>query len=205
MNFLRRFPHKLYTVQISATCFTLILILISIPQHQQDIMELKQQMGQILMTSNYSGTFSLKIFDFENRLTSAESFGNFGNEIAGEPFFSSYYGYKMRLLIKLDQGGSGFPGYMGVYIILMRSEHDGMLSWPFKKSCVFSVIDQEDDEQCRMDHGVALDPKGQIGFRRPQQDENTGLGCKQFISHSKLRTRRYIKDNTVYIQVQIQQ
>ena len=58
----------------------------------------------------------------------------------------------MRLLIKLDKGGSGFPGHMGVYVILMKSDHDGMLAWPFKKSCVSSVFDQEDDEHCRL-HG----------------------------------------------------
>ena len=109
------------------------------------------------------------------------------------------------LFISLDQGRKGFTGYMGVYIILMRSDHDGMLPWPFKERLVFSVIDQQDDEQCRMDHVEVLDPEGQIEFQRPQQDQNEGFGYSTFISHSKLRTCKYIKDNTVYIQVQVQQ
>ena len=47
--------------------------------------------------------------------------------------------------------------------------------------------------------------KGQVQYQRPQQDQTWDLGYRQkFISHSKLRTRKYIKDNTVYIQVQIQ-
>ena len=109
-------------------------------------------------------------------------------------------------MIYLDQERrSGFTGYMGVYIVLMRSDHDGMLPWPFKETLVFSVIDQQDDEQCRMDDVTVLAPEGQVQFQRPQQDENKGLGYNEFISHSKLRTRKYIKDNTVYIQVQIQQ
>ena len=87
----------------------------------------------------------------------------------------------------------------------MKSDHDGMLSWPFKKRLVFSVIDQQDDKQCRIDHIEVLNPEGEVPFQRPQQDENEGLGYQKLISHSKLRTRRYIKDNTVYIQVQLQQ
>ena len=108
-------------------------------------------------------------------------------------------------MIYLYEGISGFTGYMGVYIILMRSDHDGMLSWPFKERLAFSVIDQQDDKQCRMDNVIVLNPEGQVQFQRPQQDQNEGLGYKKFISHSKLRTRKYIKDNTVYIQVQVQQ
>ena len=153
--------------------------------------------------SNCSGTFTQKISNFENKLASAKS--SFTENIQSEPFFSSYYGYKMRLSIHLDQGSSGFTGYMGVYIILMRSDHDGMLSWPFKEKFVFSVIDQEDDKQCRIDHVTVLDPEGHVQFQRPQQDQNEGFSCPTFISHSKLRTRKYIKDNTVYVQVQIQQ
>ena len=147
--------------------------------------------------SNCSGTFTQKISNFENKLASE-------NIIQSEPFFSSYYGYKMRLSIHLDEGSSGFTGYMGVYIILMRSDHDGMLPWPFKETLAFSVIDQQDDKQCRIDHVKVLAPEGQVQFQRPQEDQNEGLGYLNFISHSKLRTRKYIKDNTVYIQVQVQ-
>ena len=111
----------------------------------------------------------------------------------------------MRLLISLDLGRIGFTGYMGVYIMLMRSDHDGMLPWPFKETLAFSVIDQQDDKQCRIDDVKVLDPEGEVQFQRPQQDQNEGFGYNKFISHSKLRTRKYIKDNTMYIQVQVQQ
>ena len=150
-------------------------------------------------------SFTQKISNFENKLASAKSSCT-ENIIQSEPFFSSSYGYKMRLMIYLDQERrSGFTGYMGVYVVLMRSDHDGMLPWPFKEKFVFSVIDQEDDKQCRIDHVTVLDPEGHVQFQRPQQDQNGGFGHQNFISHSKLRTRKYIKDNTVYVQVQIQQ
>ena len=148
-------------------------------------------------------SFTQKISNFENKLASAKSSFT-ENIIPSEPFFSSYYGYKIMLFISLDQGRKGFTGYMGVNIILMRSDHGGILPWPFKERLVFSVIDQEDDEQCRMDHVEVLDLEGRVEFQRPQQDQNEGFSCPTFISHSKLRTRKYIKDNTVYIQVQVQ-
>ena len=120
-------------------------------------------------------SFTQKISDFENKLASAKS--SFTESIIqSEPFFSSSYGYKMRLMIYLYEGISGFTGYMGVYIILMRSDHDGMLSWPFKERLAFSVIDQQDDKQCRMDNVIVLNPEGRVQFQRPQHDQNYGLG-----------------------------
>ena len=153
--------------------------------------------------SNCSGTFTLKIFDFENKLWQAKSH-HIGNEITGEPFFTSCNGYKMRLYSYLDERERGFTGYMGVYVALMRSDHDEILQWPFNMSCTFIVIDQQDEGYCREDHVMSLIPEGEDSFKRPKQDENESWGFDNFISHSKLRTRKYIKDNAVCIQVQIE-
>ena len=157
-----------------------------------------------MLRSNCSGTYTMKILDIENRLWQAKDHG-FENEIFGEPFFSSCYGYKMRLSIHLDEKEHGFTGYMGAYLYLMRSDHDEILSWHFNKSCTFSVIDQQNGLD-RKDIVRTFLPEGQHVFERPQQDENGGFGFKALISHLNLRSRNYyIKDNVVYIKLQIEQ
>ena len=155
--------------------------------------------------SNCSGTFTLKIFDFENKLRQAKSRRHIGNEIAGKPFFTSCNGYKMRLYIHLDEGEKGSAGYMGAFLALMRGDHDEILQWPFNKKYMFIVIDQQDEGYCREDHVMEVVPEeGEIFFDRPQQSENEGCGSDQFILHSKLRTRKYIKDNAVCVKVLIE-
>ena len=51
---------------------------------------------------------------------------------------------------------------------------------------------------------MTLVPEGENGFKRLGGEETSGLGYRNFISHSKLRTRRYIKDNAVYIILQVE-
>ena len=40
-------------------------------------------------------------------------------------------------------------------------------------------------------------------FARPKTEENKGWGLLNFISHLKLHSRRYIVDNTLFLQVEI--
>ena len=165
-----------------------------------------QTINQIQVMSNCSGTCTLKIFDFENRLQQAKSYQHIGNEITGKPFFTSCNGYKMRIFVHLDEGEQlGLAGYMGVYIALMRSDHDETLQWPFNKRCTFSVIDQQDEGFYRENHVRTL-TTGELHdcFNRPRQNENVGRGPNKFILHSKLRTRKYIKDDAVFVNVQIE-
>ena len=48
---------------------------------------------------------------------------------------------------------------------------------------------------------MELVPNGQEEFGRPKQRQNRGLGYKQFVKHSTMRTRQYISDNTVCIKI----
>ena len=45
-----------------------------------------------------------------------------------------------------------------------------------------------------------IDPKK---FGRPVNDENNTLDYRQFVSHEVLQERRYIVDDTIFIQVRI--
>ena len=169
-------------------------------------MEPKQQINQILVMSNCSGTCTLKIFDFETKLRQAKSYQPIGNEIVGEPFFTSCNGYKMKIFVHLVEGEQlWLAGYMGVYIALMRSDHDETLQWPFNKRCTFSVIDQQDEGFPRENHVMTLTTEELHDcFNRPRQNENAGYGPNKFILHSKLRTRKYIKDDAVFVNVLIE-
>ena len=65
-----------------------------------------------------------KIPNFTRKLAQAKSNSSLGG-LESEPFFSSH-GYKMKLEINLNEAPRGCAGYMGIYLCLMKSDHDGV-------------------------------------------------------------------------------
>ena len=146
--------------------------------------------------------YTLKISNFTRKLAQAKSDDD-GGGIDSEPFFTSH-GYKMKLSVNLNEAPCGFAGYMGVYLGLMKSDRDGTLPWPFTKRCTFVLVDQQDDLSQRQNIEAVLTPRGQEEFKRPRQRENVSMGKPQFVKHSTLRTRQYIRDHAVYIKIMVE-
>ena len=85
----------------------------------------------------------------------------------------------------------------------MKGEHDAILPWPFKKRVKFTVIDQQENPDKQENVTEKLTPTNVLAFARPVTEQNAGRGFGQFISHEKLNSRRYIVDDTLFLQVQI--
>ena len=143
--------------------------------------------------------YTLKIVNFTRKLAQAKSNNDCGR-IESEPFFTSH-GYKMKLWVYLNEAPSGYAGYMGVFIILMKSDRDADLPWPFTKRLTFILVDQQDDLSQRQNIEKGFVPEGQDEFKRPRQRENKGYGYQNFVKHSTLRTRQYMRDDAVYMKI----
>ena len=120
--------------------------------------------------------------------------------IFGDPFYTSPLGYKLRMEVELNVIPQEYLRHLAVSIRVMKSEHDAILSWPLKKKYTFTLIDQQDNEEERNNIVQEVTSKEQ---NRPKDLENEGIGC--IISHETLLTRKYIKDDTVFITVSIEQ
>ena len=147
--------------------------------------------------------YTWKISNFTRKLLSARASGDFG-AIKSEPFFSSH-GYKMMISVNLNEELSGFSGFMGVYIHLLRGDQDGFLPWPFAKCYTFILVDKHDVLSLRQNIEFEITPEGQREFTRPsrREPENEGWGETEFVKHSTLHTRQYIRDDAVLIEVVI--
>ena len=152
-----------------------------------------------LLQQEPEADYTWKISNFTRKLARAKSDNDYGR-IESEPFFSSH-GYKIKLLVHLNEGPSGCAGYMGIYVVLMKSDRDGTLDWPFTKRFTFILVDQQDDLSRRQNIKRGIVPRGEEMFKRPRQRENKGGGSPQFVKHSTLRTLQYIRDHTVYIKI----
>ena len=154
---------------------------------------------QLLPRPEPEADYTWKIANFTKKLAQAKSDNDFGR-IESEPFFSSH-GYKIKLVVNLNEAPIGYAGYMGVYIVLMKTDRDGTLAWPFTKRFTFVLVDQQHDLSQRQNIEHAVVPHGEETFKRPRQRENIGWGRQTFVKHSNLRTRQYIRDHMVYIKI----
>ena len=147
------------------------------------------------------GPFTWKIGSFRELLRKAKSGEQ--TDLYSSPFYR--YGYKFKLLISPNGQGDGKDTHLSIFIIIMKGEYDATLTWPFNKNVTFTLIDQQEDANARESivETLSANERSRKYFSRPMEDENSGWGYPTFASQEILQKRRYIVDDTIFIQVQI--
>lgn len=113
-------------------------------------------------------------------------------------------GYKLK--VKVDANKLGAAGvFMWVFIVVMRGEYDAILTWPFEKKVRLTVIDQKKDlikRQNIVSHLIegASNPEA---YGRPVREENEPAMFPEMLTPGRLNSRRYIVDDTLFLQVEI--
>jgi len=128
-------------------------------------------------------------------------------DVESEPFFSGVNGYKLKVLMEPsgDLSRSGKNGYVSLFLVIMKGKYDAILPWPFRRTVTFRLIDQQENPDYREDVVMKLDPSDDDSesFLRPRAEENNGYGFAKFICHDKIRRRRYIVNDTAFLEVQV--
>ena len=166
--------------------------------------QLKEKMnkGQVnvvveekVMQMKKTNSFLWEIQNFSEVLRQTKELGDF---LQSDPFYTESCGYKMQLLLYPNGNGSGANTHMSVFLSLMAGEYDSLLSWPFITDVTFTLIDQQRFQRQNVDlsftHKVT---------ERPKENSCCNLGIPNFVSHEKLKTRGYLKDDTLFLRVVI--
>ena len=145
-----------------------------------------------------SSKFVWKISGFNEILQRAIS--GTESEINSQPFVTGKTGYKLSVGIEPDGNQSKRNRYLSVYLRFMKGDHDNILAWPFHYKATFTLIDQQDDPVKRQNVAQSM-----IGHEKKL---NSDASCyidiiDRFVSHKILKTRRYIVNNTLFLQVEI--
>ena len=152
---------------------------------------------QILETTSHDGTFLWKIDEFQRRFREAAE----GKTISiySPPFHTSRYGYKLCARVYLNGDGPlGKGKYVSLFTVVMRGEYDALLSWPFQQKITMKLLDQ--DQISHVTETFRPDPNS-LSFQRPCSEMNIASGCPTFCSHSLLRSRGYVRDDTIFIKI----
>ena len=136
-----------------------------------------------------------KIQGFRGFLKRAEEEGH---EIQSNPFFLGQKGYKVKL-------GLGISGsYLNIHFVIMKSENDVILPWPFSKIVTYKLIDQHKNPRACKDWTTPFDPSStdatwKKSFLRPNLEENPRWTNQ--IPLSLLSERCYLLNDTVIINI----
>ena len=127
--------------------------------------------------------------------------------IESDPFYTGRHGYKLKVILipayddDPSVGSHYIRPHIVVFIVLMEGEYDDMLPWPFRKKITFTVIDQNEDLKER--HNVTSYLSPYIYTERPRENLTPESSISYLISHETLQTRRYIVNDTLFLQVDI--
>ena len=126
-------------------------------------------------------------------------------ELVSPPFYTSRFGYKACLSVFLNGNGAGEGKYMSLYIKLLPGDYDNILDWPFSLPVSFTLYDQCADADMRASLSESFMPEpGWKHFQKPTKSvDSLGFGYPKYVSHEILKTRDYIKDDSLLIKVSV--
>ena len=145
-----------------------------------------------------------KISGFNEKMRQAETDKEI--KIDSAPFFTGAfgrYGYKFKIRLTLE-GGFGSIICLSVYFVIMKGEYDSILPWPFRRKVKYTLVDQQEDLNDRKNIVMSITPdptKDEEWNKRPVTDENNGRKFGFSLFDSTLRERRFMVDDTIFLQV----
>ncbi|TRY59652.1 hypothetical protein DNTS_027395 [Danionella cerebrum] len=154
---------------------------------------------QVLETASFNGTLIWKIREYKRR--KQEAVASKTLSLYSQPFYTSYFGYKMCARVYLNGDGMGKGTHLSLFFVVMRGEYDALLPWPFKQKVTLILMDQG---PARKHLGDAFKPDpSSSSFRRPTGEMNIASGCPLFVAQTVLENGTYIKDDTIFIKVTV--
>ncbi|CAL9686722.1 unnamed protein product [Knipowitschia caucasica] len=154
---------------------------------------------QVLETASYNGTLIWKIQDYARR--KAEAVSGKTLSLYSQPFYTSYFGYKMCVRVYLNGDGMGKGTHLSLFFVVMKGEYDALLHWPFKQKVTLMLMDQGAARKHLVD-AFKPDPNSS-SFKRPVVEMNIASGCPLFTHQSQLEAGSYIKDDTIFIKATV--
>lgn len=178
-----------------------------IERPKRDITQVKEHTQQVekleKMTENYA-PFVWKIPNFQ---TVYEKAARGEQEVVlSEPFHLFKNGYKLRMKM-MPNGGNTVDSaahkkckgrFLSLYIKVIPGEYDSILPWPFKEKVRVTLIDQCEREGMRANISEVINFKD-LPWSRGFIEAEEGFGAPYFVGQDTLRSRSYIKENTIFI------
>ena len=170
----------------------------SVTRHAVNMEEIKL-CQDILDVKTVSGVFIWKIPEITRRFRDAQEKRTLG--LYSPPFRTSPHGYCMCICAYLNGDGSGKGKHISMFLVLMKSEHDNLLKWPFERPVTFELINQENRAQSICE--TFMPDKHSPSFQQPKSEMNVTSGFPRFVPHNLLCDQKFTNGDAIYIRCKI--
>ena len=170
----------------------------SVTRHAVNMEEIKLRQD-ILDVKTVSGVFIWKIPEINRRFRDAQEKRTLS--LYSPPFHTSPHGYRMCIRAYLNGDGSGKGTHISMFFVLMKSEHDNLLKWPFERPVTFELINQENRAQSISE--TFMPDKHSPSFQQPKSEMNVASGFPRFVPHIVLHDQKFTNGDAIYVRCKI--
>ncbi|XP_022808461.1 TNF receptor-associated factor 4-like [Stylophora pistillata] len=157
------------------------------------------QEKEISLLKGESSTFVWKIKRFQDILQQAKNGAK--KEVYSVPFYTGKQGYHLSVCMRPEGEITKRNKYLSVLLRVIKGKFDAILPWPFRCKITFTLVDQRDDPNDRMN--VTQSCLAEPPFERQTSEFGfSERGVSSFLSHKVLMTRNYLVHDTLFLQVE---
>ena len=147
---------------------------------------------------------SWRINDVEEILSQAREKNS--TVLESSPFYSANNGYKLKLHVYPNGDRTSKNNWLSVFLVIMEGEYDALLPWPFHQRITFILVDQQEgsDEKKNIVMKLTTDPT-LSSCSKPAGGKvvKPSIGFSRFVTHKNLKTRGYIVNDSLLLQVEV--
>ena len=117
------------------------------------------------------------------------------------PVFTDRYGYKFCARLYLNGNGLGRGTHISLFFVLMQSEYDSQLAWPFIHPIMFKLINQEKKGSDVVE--IFIPDQQSLSFKKPVKEMNIASGCPRLIEIKSFINGGFVKNDTIFIKIDV--
>ena len=173
----------------------------TVPRYDSILEELNLKI-EIMEVKSTSGVYVWKVNELQRRYQEARV----GKTVSlySPPFYTSIHGYRLCLRCYLYGDGQGKGTHISLFIVLMKSEYDDLLAWPFSHRVSLSLINQDHplSPEKAMTHKFLPNVESS-SFLKPKETFNIASGFPEFAPLSILSNSSHVKNDTIFFRVKL--
>ena len=156
----------------------------------------------LLENTKYDGKMIWKIDDVAERLCAARS-GKVRALHSGCVYVGSREGYKYCLRLYLNGDGMGRVTHLSLFLVLMKSEFDALLEWPFVKTVKTSLLNQMKGGKA-INESMTTNNKS-TSWDKPTKHMNIAAGFPYFAIQEVVfdEANGFLKDDCLFISCEV--
>lgn len=158
---------------------------------------------EILEVKSITGIYVWKVNDLARRAREAR----IGRTVSlySPPFYTSAHGYRLCLRAYLYGDGSGKGKNVSLFVVVMKSEYDDLLAWPFQHRVTLTLINQDHPLSAERSLSHRFLPNADSSsFKKPVDTFNVASGFPEFAPLSVLTDSSYSKNDTLYFRIKLE-